>query len=281
MSARPSRNVTGIRQRRKEGHPWPPGRPEGGALAGPCAPLHELHQPGDAPCWEDSARRPGFSERPEGVLWDSPGRDVSTTPPHRSGRVVDAADGPQSPLVASLLPLAVRAGALALAGVGRGPVTARPDPQAVGALSMILPLLGFVRGDAAARFGPRRCFCLAAAARPRRVGLGALMIVHRSSGKEGERRAYGLAVRSAATDVEGWCPYRTSASCTTSWTSREDTVSAERMPRASSASPTSTPAAGIFWDGAPAMPRRAVFSTAPPIAVWAPDGRMRRSRDAA
>jgi hypothetical protein len=37
------------------------------------------------------------------------GRDGPTTRPHRLGRVVDAADGPQPPLVASLLPLAVRA----------------------------------------------------------------------------------------------------------------------------------------------------------------------------
>jgi hypothetical protein len=94
--------------------------------------------PGDAPSWEDSARRPDFSECPEGV-WDSRGRDGSTTRPRRSGRVADAADGPQPPLVASLLPLAVRAGALAFAGLavrrvgrdsGRGPaaaVRARPE----------------------------------------------------------------------------------------------------------------------------------------------------------
>jgi hypothetical protein len=42
-------------------------------------------------------------------VWDSPGRDGATTRPHRSGRVIDAADGRQPPLVASLLPLAVRA----------------------------------------------------------------------------------------------------------------------------------------------------------------------------
>jgi hypothetical protein len=49
--------------------------------------------------------------------------DGSVTRPHRSGLVVDAADGPLPPLVASLLPLAVWAGALAfagLAGVGEG-----------------------------------------------------------------------------------------------------------------------------------------------------------------
>lgn len=147
MSARLSRNVTGIRQRRKEGHPWPPGRPEGGRSGRPLGSLRELHQPGDAPCWEDSARRPGFSERPEGVLWDSPGRDGSTTPPHRSGRVVDAADGPQSPLVASLLPLAVRAGALALAGVEGPPYcTARSSGRRRS-----------VDDPAAPRFRPWRC----------------------------------------------------------------------------------------------------------------------------
>jgi hypothetical protein len=72
-------------------------------------------------------------------VWDSPGRDGSTTRPRRSGRVVHAADGPQPPFVASLLPLAVRAGALAFGGLavrrvgpdsGRGPaaaVRARPE----------------------------------------------------------------------------------------------------------------------------------------------------------
>jgi hypothetical protein len=55
-------------------------------------------------------RRAALIQRgPEGGVWDSPGRDGSTTRRHRSGRVIDAADGPQPPLVASLLPLTVPA----------------------------------------------------------------------------------------------------------------------------------------------------------------------------
>ena len=73
--------------------------------------------PGDAPSWEDSARRPdSASALRVGVGLARPGwllQRVRTV----QGWVVDAADGPQSPLVASLLPLAVRAGALAFAGL--------------------------------------------------------------------------------------------------------------------------------------------------------------------
>ena len=55
-------------------------------------------------------RRAALIQRgPEGGVWDSPGRDGSTTRRHRSGRVIDAADGRQPPLVASLLPLTVPA----------------------------------------------------------------------------------------------------------------------------------------------------------------------------
>jgi hypothetical protein len=65
--------------------------------------------PGDAPFWEDSTRRPDSASALRVGCGTHRGRDGPTTRPHRSGRVADAADGPQPPLVASLLPLAVRA----------------------------------------------------------------------------------------------------------------------------------------------------------------------------
>jgi hypothetical protein len=74
--------------------------------------------PDDAPSWEDSARRPNSASALR-VGVGSPGRGGSTTRPHHSGRAVDAADGPQPPLVASLLPPPVRAGAHAFAGFRR------------------------------------------------------------------------------------------------------------------------------------------------------------------
>jgi hypothetical protein len=95
---------------------------------------------------------PRFSERPEGGCGTRPAGMVLQRVRTAQGRVVDAADGPQPPLVASLLPLAMRAGAPAfagLAGIRKGTLTARPDRQAVGVPSMIPPLLGFVRGGTA------------------------------------------------------------------------------------------------------------------------------------
>ena len=77
---------------------------------------------------------------------------------HRAGMVLQrvrtvqgwgvlAADGPQPPLVASLLPLAVWAGAPAFAGRRNATPTARPGRQAVRALSTRPPRLGFVHYD--------------------------------------------------------------------------------------------------------------------------------------
>jgi hypothetical protein len=111
-----------------------------------------LAQPGRRAVLGGIGAPPRCSERPEGGLWDSPGRDGSKTRPYRSGLGHTRADGPPSPPVASLLPLAVRAGALAFAGlvgIRKGTLTARPDRQAVGVPSMIPPLLGFVRGGTA------------------------------------------------------------------------------------------------------------------------------------
>jgi hypothetical protein len=58
--------------------------------------------------------------------------------------------------VASLLPLAVQAGAPAFAGwpvFGKGPLLLGQIWQAVGVPSMIPPLLGFVRGFTAHQYG--------------------------------------------------------------------------------------------------------------------------------
>jgi hypothetical protein len=124
MSCAPPRNLCGGRVP----YVGAPAPQKGGAIRGPRggqeggrlwpAPVlpSVSYQPGDAPCWEDSARRPdSASALRVGVGLARP--DGSVTRPYRSGLGRTRADGPPSPLVASLLPLAVRAGALAFAGL--------------------------------------------------------------------------------------------------------------------------------------------------------------------
>jgi hypothetical protein len=135
-----------LRARSGDGH-GPPDegrvrREEGQALA----------QPGRRAVLGGIGAPPRFSERPEGGCGTRPAGMVLQRVRTVQGWVVDVTDGPQPPPVASLLPLAVRAGAPAfagLAGIRKGTLTARPDRQAVGVPSMIPSLLGFVRGGTA------------------------------------------------------------------------------------------------------------------------------------
>jgi hypothetical protein len=111
-----------------------------------------LAQPGRRAVLGGIGAPPRFSERPEGGCGTRPAGMVLQRVRTVQGWVVDATDGRQPPPVASLLPLAVRAGAPAfagLAGIRKGTLTARPDRQAVGVPSMIPPLLGFIRGGTA------------------------------------------------------------------------------------------------------------------------------------
>jgi hypothetical protein len=112
---------------------------------------HPRPSPGDAPSWEESARRPdSASALRVGVGLARPGGP--TTHPPRSGFGSRRRRWTATPLVASLLPLAVRAGAPAfagLAGIRKGTLTARPDRQAVGVPSMSRRYSAFVRGGTA------------------------------------------------------------------------------------------------------------------------------------
>jgi hypothetical protein len=97
----PARSCRGaLRPTKRAQREWPRCTDAKGPSVGPARATRRLGR----------TRRAALIQRgPEGGVWDSPGRDGSTTRRHRSGRVIDAADGPQPPLVASLLPLTVPA----------------------------------------------------------------------------------------------------------------------------------------------------------------------------
>src|SRR6266508_3896567 len=80
-----------------------------------------LAQPGRRAVLKGLGAPPRFSECPEGGCGTHRAGMVLQRVRTVQGWVVDAADGPQPPLVASLLPLAVRAGALAFAGFAGAP----------------------------------------------------------------------------------------------------------------------------------------------------------------
>jgi hypothetical protein len=85
-------------------------------------------QPGQRAVLGGLGAPPGFSEALSVCCGTHRAGMVLQPRPHRSGRVVGAADGPQPPHVAaSLLPLAVRAGALAFAGLARLARAAPPN----------------------------------------------------------------------------------------------------------------------------------------------------------
>jgi hypothetical protein len=112
----------------------PSGRPEGGRLwPAPVLPSVS-YQPGDAPCWEDSARRPDSASALRVCCGTRPaGWFCNASAP--SGFGSRCRGWTATPLVASLLPLAVRAGAPAFAGlvgIRKVTLTARPHGQAVG-----------------------------------------------------------------------------------------------------------------------------------------------------
>jgi hypothetical protein len=103
------------------------------------------YQPGDASCWEDSARRPDAASalrvccgtRPAGWFCNAPA-------PFRVGsrrRRWTATTARSVAATASRVGWRARVRRVGRSR-GKGPLTARPDRQAVGALSMIRPLLG-------------------------------------------------------------------------------------------------------------------------------------------
>ena len=81
-SCSPKGRVAETAERR--GHPWPLGAARRGALW-PAPVLSSVsYEPGDAPCWEDSAHRPDSASARGCAGGDSPGRMGSVTRPHRS-----------------------------------------------------------------------------------------------------------------------------------------------------------------------------------------------------
>ena len=146
----------------------PSGRPEGERLwPAPVLPSVN-YQPGDAPCWEDSARRPDSASALRVCCGTRPaGWFCNASAP--SGFGSRCRGWTATPLVASLLPLAVRAGARAFAGlVGIRKVTLTARPHRQGVPSMIPPLLGFVGGGTAPPNGrASRSCCLVGEQRSR------------------------------------------------------------------------------------------------------------------